>query len=382
MTRISNTISITINKKTLDKKGLIAATKHNFRLTKQASVIHPERGAFHRVNTEGKVAWKKIQIDKQKMLNLMAKKYDDMEAKAKAIINDKNNFDNPRGGKSGKMKRWGRLKHNLVSEAVIHVGKGYSDNINSFEALEIIHTNFTQWVDDLGMGGLVSEPVLHKDEKGQNHLHILFFATDPKTGLRVNYKNTEMMEDLQSRIAHDMEQFGLRRGDSWKDNPSRKKRHETILEYGHRMDQENAQDDILKNIKKDVAEKSEQVSFLTGKVSELNSEIETKQKHLDTMGINPIEKILKFAIEYRDEHCECRKVFDGYDENNIDKYKDEYSFISPAMWTDFVQTVPEALIPYLNYVAHDAKLAHSSIKTKYGYMPVPPHVINSTTMNR
>jgi hypothetical protein len=276
-----------------------------------------------------------------------------MEAAAKAIINDPDNSDNPHG-KTGKMKRWGRLKHNMVSEAVIHFGKGHDNKIKDGGSLEVINKNFNAWVKDNGMAGQVLQPVFHCDEKGGNHVHILFLHTDPKTGRRVDYKRKSILSDLQTRIASGMDEFGLKRGDNWDEKPQNKKRHESIKEYQSRMDKEK----------------------------ELDQRLADKQKQLDFVAENPIAAVLGLATEYRNTHCASAERTQGWDDNKKPIIVIDYSPMNSKMWTDFVQTIPEAFIPYLNYAAHDVKLAHESIKTKYGYQPISPSIGATTGVKR
>lgn len=340
----TKTISVTIRKKTLDKLTLLKSIKHNYRITKQSSVVPEKEGQFYirGITKEGKEVWaQNKKYDREKLLAHFAAKYDDMERLAKGIINDPNNFDNPHGN-TGKMKRWARLKHNLASEAVIHFGSGY--DLKDGKALAIINRNFTQWVKDMGMAGQVCEPVLHNDEKGQAHLHFIFFATNPTTGRRVEYKKPiAILEDLQTRIAKDMEQFGLRRGDSWRDNPSKRKRHEEPHEYRKRMDDEDAQDAILADIKK--KQRNAQ-----SELESIENEIAAKQDELANIAANPIESLERLANEYRFEISK-------------DKYEDEFlEKLTTRTWGTFVKTLPASLIPFLNYLAFNSEITHNAIR--------------------
>jgi hypothetical protein len=278
----SNTISVTIRKETLNKSGFSKAIKHNYRLTKQKSVTN-KNGIRILDLASQKIL--KVQKESRDIHSLGMKYYEKLVERDRAIVNSAR-----RKGETGRVKYWSDVKHNEISEAVVHVGKGFSENINSDEAFELIMSNFNRWLVKTNHTKLFMNPVMHLDEDGNIHVHILFNNSDSKSGLKVNL-NTKILESLQDEIAVGMDAFGLRRSAKWSENSTTKKRHEPTVEYKKRKDEEERQNVLLAKMAGEIEkQKAVLVGMIEKQTENINEAIKAKALELDGMGDTLIKR--------------------------------------------------------------------------------------------
>jgi len=165
-----NTISCSIKQNSYNNVKSIKALNHNLRLTWQASVIKGKEHLDYWI-TNGNTNDETIRIQKldgrqkkkerkeiyRNQLKDLLYSYEEHNKKILNNHDDPKNFDI-----NGKFRGQNSKQHNLLSEAVIHIGAGHSDLLKQMKGkpMKVAIDNVKLWLKDMGLRQDIIFPVI------------------------------------------------------------------------------------------------------------------------------------------------------------------------------------------------------------------------------
>ena len=222
------TLSASLKMGGLSEKKAMMAIFHNERLGWVRSEINKESGAWKYVNGEMRGIKKDPDSREKRRENSYERFRKDIgklhKHNEKKIEKDPENFD----VKNNRNRKYSQFKHNVVSEIIIHVGKGGSKLLRKGGTMKQALLNLKKWQKEVGLHEHFFSCVLHGDEKGESHIHILIPASDSKTGKKRRMLKPDMKK-LQDMIWQDCE--GFKRGADWDLEPEKRTVKRTPQEY-------------------------------------------------------------------------------------------------------------------------------------------------------
>jgi hypothetical protein len=239
------TISASLKVGGLSEKKAMAAIFHNERLGWVRSETNKEKNCYKFV--DGKLIT--LKKDDESRKNRRVDSYAFLQKKIEALHKynskridlDPSNYDE----KNKRNRKYSQFKHNVVSEIIIHVGKGGTNNLREKGATKIAMQNVKAWQKEMGLHEMFFSAVIHADEKGEDHIHILIPASDRNTGKKRKMLKPELSK-LQDMIWKDVP--GFERGANWDLEPNKKKKKLTPFEY-------EAEQERLKSVESKLAAK-------------------------------------------------------------------------------------------------------------------------------
>jgi len=202
----------------------------------------------------------------------------------------------------------------------------------------------------------------HYDESNP-HQHLLFAPVitkkDKTTGkdlrtfsAKTFHGNKAAMNRARSSHAEAMMSFGLVRGKN---------------KY-----LENKGKPLAKDYKKQT-----QKEFVadTNLAAEKLREVEAKIAEYET---NPIQSLFDFAANWQVDNGTPFESFKGYDEAGKAIMETSYDPIKESEWMELITLVPGALVPYLNYLAHN-KMIDKKVRSTFNIAePITPELTTTT----